>query len=209
MIEKAALVDWRRRTQEMYASVRAAAEGNRERAWREWRACRDELFRYHSQSPLEERARPSFREIDYFAYDPAWRCVVAPVAADAGARTAILPEGELRYPPFATVVLPRMSASNAGSGHAEARLTLYWIEGYGGGLFLPFGDATNGTTTYGGGRYLYDTIKGADLGATSEQIVLDFNYAYNPSCSYSPKWVCPLAPKENILPFPVNAGERF
>ncbi len=90
----------------------------------------------------------------------------------------------------------------------EVRLTLYWIEGYGGGLFLPFADRTNGAETYGGGRYVYDTIKGADLGKVGRRVVLDFNFAYNPSCAYSPRWICPLAPAENRLPFPVSAGEK-
>ena len=63
--------------------------------------------------------------------------------------------------------------------------------------------------TYGAGRYLLDTIKGADLGAASDgRVVLDFNFAYNPSCSYSDRYVCPLAPRVNRLPAPVRAGER-
>jgi uncharacterized protein (DUF1684 family) len=87
-------------------------------------------------------------------------------------------------------------------------LDLYWIAGYGGGLFLPFGDATNSQETYGGGRYLYDTIKGADLGTTLDSLILDFNYAYSPSCHYNPRWVCPLAPPHNRLGFPIPVGER-
>jgi len=90
-----------------------------------------------------------------------------------------------------------------------AALALYWFEGYGGGLWLPFGDASNGASTYGGGRYLYDTIKGADLGATATDFVLDFNFAYNPSCAYEDRWSCPLPPAENRLPFEVPAGERM
>jgi uncharacterized protein (DUF1684 family) len=87
-------------------------------------------------------------------------------------------------------------------------LTLFWIQGYGGGLFLPFKDSTNGSETYGGGRYLYDTIKGADLGASPDAVLLDFNFAYNPSCAYSPQWTCPLAPAENTLRVRIEAGER-
>jgi uncharacterized protein (DUF1684 family) len=90
-----------------------------------------------------------------------------------------------------------------------AELAVYWLEGYGGGLWLPFADATSGEITYGGGRYLYDTIKGADLGATASGFVLDFNFAYNPSCAYDERWSCPLSPPENRLPFAVNAGERL
>jgi len=88
-------------------------------------------------------------------------------------------------------------------------LELYWLEGYGGGLFLPFSDTTSGDGTYGGGRYLLDTVKGADLGIENGRLVLDFNFAYNPSCAYDPKWVCPLAPAQNRLPIPVRAGERL
>jgi hypothetical protein len=99
-------------------------------------------------------------------------------------------------------------------GGKRRRLALHWIEGYGGGLFLPFKDLTNirppagQGETYGGGRYLLDTIKGADLGSSADRLVLDFNYAYNPSCAYHPRWACPLAPEENTLPFAVTAGEK-
>ncbi len=90
----------------------------------------------------------------------------------------------------------------------ELELDCYWLEGYAGGLFLPFGDATNGATTYAAGRYLLDTVKGADLGSGEGTLVLDFNFAYNPSCAYNERWVCPLAPNENRLPVAIQAGER-
>jgi uncharacterized protein (DUF1684 family) len=76
-------------------------------------------------------------------------------------------------------------------------------------VFLPFRDATSGTTSYGGGRYLWDSVKGADLGSADEELVLDFNYAYHPSCVYDPRWSCPLAPRDNWLGIPVEAGERL
>ena len=69
-------------------------------------------------------------------------------------------------------------------------------------------EKVTGDATYGAGRYLYDTIKGADLGVGAESIVLDFNFAYNPSCAYDERWSCPLSPPENRLPFAVNAGEK-
>jgi hypothetical protein len=86
-------------------------------------------------------------------------------------------------------------------------LELYWLEGYGGGLFVPFADMSGGAETYGGGRYLLDTVKGADLGMDNGRLVLDFNFSYNPSCAYDPKWMCPLAPPQNRLPVSVRAGE--
>jgi uncharacterized protein len=94
---------------------------------------------------------------------------------------------------------------------AGATLSVFWMEGYAGGLFLPFRDATSGSETYGAGRYLLDTAKGADLGGDpqSGELLLDFNLAYNPSCAYEPRWNCPLAPAENTLRQPVRMGERL
>ena len=65
----------------------------------------------------------------------------------------------------------------------------------------------HGDTTYGGGRYLLDTVKGSDLGEADGGIVLDFNFAYNPSCAYDPRWTCPLSPLDSRLAIPVDAGE--
>jgi uncharacterized protein len=74
-------------------------------------------------------------------------------------------------------------------------------------VFLPVKDATAGVETYGGGRYLLDTVKGADLGGSDATLVVDFNFAYNPSCAYDPMWACPLAPPGNVLAQPIRAGE--
>jgi hypothetical protein len=91
------------------------------------------------------------------------------------------------------------------------RLSLFWMEGYAGGLFLPFRDATNGAQTYAAGRYLLDTAKSGDLGGDlgSGTITIDFNFAYQPSCAFDPRWACPLAPPENRLDIPIEAGERI
>jgi uncharacterized protein (DUF1684 family) len=119
-------------------------------------------------------------------------------------------EQELRLPVSRD---EEIAASRVGRVRFEIRgqaaaLDLFWIRGYGGGLFLPFRDATSGRSTYGAGRYLYDTIKGADLGTEDGALVLDFNFAYNPSCAYDPRWACPLAPPGNRLELAVEAGEK-
>src|SRR6202011_2101189 len=93
------------------------------------------------------------------------------------------------------------------------QLTVFSLVGYGGGLFLPFRDGTSARETDGGGRYLFDTVKntdglGLDIQAGSPEIAIDFNFAYNPSCAYDPRWACPLAPRENWLPVPIRAGEK-
>jgi uncharacterized protein (DUF1684 family) len=91
----------------------------------------------------------------------------------------------------------------------HGRLAVWWLAQYGGGIFLPFRDATAGDSTYGAGRYLLDTAKGADLGLDGERLVLDFNFSYHPSCRYDSAWQCPLAPPENVLPVAIEAGEKL
>ena len=138
-----------------------------------------------------------------FGYDPALRFAVG-LTPMAGASFAVSAggDGEVLLRPFAV--------TDGLAGPLGRELTLFWIGGYGGGAFLPFTDATSGRESYGGGRYLLDTIKGADLGEDGAgRTVLDFNFAYNPSCSYSDRYVCPLAPPQNRLPAAVRAGERL
>ena len=192
---------WRRQIAELYAGIRAAAAP--EAAWQSWRQARDELFRGHPQSPLAPHQRALFRGLPYFAHDPGLRFLVelkAPVDARAETMTAGA-DGKVELLPFA-----RTTGLAAALG---GELTLYWISLYGGGVFLPFRDATSGRASYAGGRYLLDTIKGADLGVVGERVVLDFNFAYNPSCAYSDQWICPLPPAANTLPGSVAAGERM
>jgi uncharacterized protein (DUF1684 family) len=150
---------------------------------------------------LDSTQRETFNGLAYYDYDPNWR-IKGRVDTDVPSETFQVDlgaDGRFRYSRVACI---RFSTHNL-----EASLSLFWVEGYGGGLFLPFRDPTNAHSTFGGGRYLYDTIKGADLGFCLHEIWLDFNYAYNPSCAYNSYWVCPLSPLGNKLPFPVNAGE--
>lgn len=72
-----------------------------------------------------------------------------------------------------------------------------------GRLWLIFGDATNGTDTYGGGRFLYTEPFGSD-----GTVVVDFNLAYNPPCVFSPYATCPLPPPQNLLTLRIEAGEK-
>lgn len=199
--DRIALADWRRTISESYAAVRNAPESGRIFAWQDWRATRNDLFKIHSQSPLERHQRADFSGLPYFEYRPEY-CVEATLASDVASESFqvyLSTDGDFNY--------SRVARAHFAINGIAAQLTLFWIEGYGGGLFLPFKDGTNGRETYGGGRYLYDTIKGVDLGVSPEKIILDFNFAYNPSCAYHPRWVCPLSPRENTLPFPISAGE--
>jgi len=196
------LADWRRCVTAEYAAVRAGAADLEGTALR-FRAARDRLFREHPESPIAAERRRDWRGIDWYPYAPAWRLkgVVEPVAKRETFEVPLETDGIVRC--------TRAGQVHFTVGGSRARLAVYWLEGYGGGLWLPFTDATSGADTYGGGRYLYDTIKGADLGGSARELVLDFNYAYHPSCVYDPRWSCPLSPPENRLPFAVPAGERL
>lgn len=198
--EVLALLDWKRRVFALYADARTAREP--EEAWRRWREARDELFRTHPQSPLREERRASFEGLEYWPYDPAARVLAQlddvdappePIATSGTEPLLIRPFGRARF-------------ELAGEPLA---LEVSWLEGYGGGAFLSFRDATSGDESYGGGRYLLDTVKGADLGQDDGRLVLDFNFSYNPSCAYDPGWVCPLAPPANRLAVAVRVGERY
>ena len=193
------LVDWRRRVGDMYRAQGADALDK-------YRRGRDELFRTHPQSPIEPDERASFEGLQYFPHDPAYR-VRAQVRNGDGAELLIDTGGEdgaVRYRRAGELVFELNGE--------PCRLTVLSLVQYAGGLFVPFRDATSGHETYGGGRYLFDTAKDTDalvleITPGSSEVVIDFNYAYNASCAYSPRWACPLAPPENFLKVPVRAGE--
>lgn len=195
------LADWRRQVSEIYREVRNAPAAGRRITWQEWRARRNRLFAEHSQSPLTEQQRPDFRGLKYFDHDPDLR-VLGRLDRNVEQGSILMNLGQ-----DGEICLTRVARVDFELGGVDSQLSLFWISVYGGGLFLPFRDATNGGQSFGGGRYLYDTIKGADLGVGDQEIVLDFNYAYNPSCAYNPQWVCPLPPRENYISSSIRAGE--
>jgi uncharacterized protein (DUF1684 family) len=197
-MDELTLLDWKRRIFELYAEVRRDTDP--EHAWRRWRDTRDELFRTHPQSPIPRGT--SFEHVPYFDYDPSLR-VLGTAEQAAREPREIATSGERPYS-FTRFARVRFALADA-----DQALDLYWLDGYGGGVYLCFADATSGTETYGAGRYLLDTVKGSDLGEQNGRLVLDFNFAYNPSCSYDPRWVCPLAPPGNRLAAPVRGGERY
>jgi uncharacterized protein len=194
------LLDWRRRVHALYADVRACvdpAEGHAA-----WRRGRDELFAGHPQTPLLPEDRPGFTGLPYGPYDPALRFTVD-VDGDVAPHRMEVQTGTDGVVPF-----ERIGVAHIG---ALGDLDVWWLATYGGGVFVPVKDATSGTTTYGGGRYVLDTVKGADLGGDVRDgwLVLDLNFAYNPSCAYDPAWACPLAPPGNTLAAPLGGGERY
>jgi uncharacterized protein (DUF1684 family) len=192
------LWDYRRQVHEMYRQVRLGGPGAKIRDT--WIEARDRLFATHPQSPIEDQ--DAFDGLPYFPYDPAWTTTGTVIATDDS-------EASLDHSAEGSTRFVKIGEVSFDSGGRDATLEVLWLDAYGGGVFIPFRDETNGRSTYGGGRYLLDTVKGADLGHEDDEIVLDFNYAYHPSCVYSYRWSCPLAPPSNRLPFSVEAGERL
>jgi len=209
------LYDYRRRVAALYQrrQVQETMGDDPAAIWTNWRKERDRLFKEHPQSAFSAEVRATFTGLRYFPYAPSLR-IEATLIADPTLETQELPNSGPR-----PVLYPRAGTISFAINGAPFSLTVYWIDVYGGGLFLPFRDATSGTETYGAGRYLFDTVKGSDflrrdadadvaLGYAGGRVLLDFNYAYNPSCAYDGRWVCPLAPRENVLAMSIRAGER-
>jgi uncharacterized protein (DUF1684 family) len=192
------IVDWRRRVFALYAEVRAAEDPSR--AHQLWCRTRNEMFANHAASPLLDEQRSSFDGLPVPAYDPDWRFTVElqeaePACLDVASGT----DGTVPFERLGFVDL-----------HDVGSLDVWRLASYAGGLFVPVKDASAGKDggTYGGGRYLLDTVKGADLGGSDGSLVLDLNFAYNPSCAYDPAWACPLAQPGNRVPVEIPVGER-
>lgn len=194
------LLDWRRRVHAIYTAVRAATDLAEARAL--WSAERDDLFAHHPQSPIAADRRDAFTGVPVAAYDPAWHfdVLLDTDVEPAHIEIATGTDGIVPFDRVGVVHIPRVG-----------QLDVWALRSYGGGLFIPLRDRTASRTTYGGGRYLIDTAKGADLGsdAAARTIVLDFNFAYHPSCAYDAAWACPLAPPGNVLDVDVPVGEQL
>jgi uncharacterized protein (DUF1684 family) len=200
------IADWRRRVFGLYAGVRQLAASDPSSAHALWMAGRDDLFAAHAASPLLAEDRAEFTGLPVAPYDPDWRFELDLIPSVSEVRMDV-PTGTDGVVPFELLGTVRVPFAGT--------LDVWRLASYAGGIFIPVKDALAGRPggTYGGGRYLIDTVKGADLGSTSSDgigsLVLDFNFAYNPSCAYDPEWACPLAQAGNILPVEVPVGERY
>ena len=195
-----ALLDWRRQVSGLYASVREADSPRDAHAI--WRAGRDSLFQGHSESPVEPSDPLRTTGLPYWPYDDALRFEL-PVHRSTATRRITLQTGADGLTSLRSV------GSIAIPAPVAATVEVWWLEQYGGGLFVPLRDGTAGQESYGGGRYLLDTAKGADLGGRAGTLTIDLNFLYHPSCRYDSAWECPLAPIENTIVAPVRAGERI
>jgi uncharacterized protein (DUF1684 family) len=196
------LLDWRRRVAALYSAVRAESKPAEAHAL--WRRGRDELMRAHPQSPLLGGDDLRRGGLPYWPYDPELRFALElEPSTDPTPATLTLQTGGTE-----TTVLRRLGVLTLPEP-VNATLDAWWLAQYAGGLFVPVRDGTAGDTSYGGGRYLLDTAKGADLGSRDGRLVVDLNFLYHPSCRYNADWQCPLAPPGNTIRHSVQAGERL
>ncbi|HEY5820598.1 MAG TPA: DUF1684 domain-containing protein [Propionibacteriaceae bacterium] len=195
------LSDWRRQVQALYAAVREANDPTDGHAL--WRAGRDELFRRHPQSPLPAGDPLRKTGLPYWPYDPACRFELQLLPAVDAGLTLELPSGE-----NGSTLVRTVGQVELPEPIGEA-VEVWWLDQYAGGLFLPLRDGSSGRTSYGGGRYLLDTAKGADLGGTPTHLIVDLNFLYHPSCRYDDAWLCPLAQPANTVRASVEVGERL
>ena len=147
--ERLELLDWKRRIFDLYREVRA--DDDPTRAWNSWRTVRDDLMANHSQSPVDQLHREDVTP-SYFDYDPAARALarVEPLKLEHAELPMSRDDGT-HFTRFGNAVFELHGSQLA--------LGLYWLEAYGGGVFLSFTDETSCDLTYGAGRYLLDTVK--------------------------------------------------
>ena len=184
------VASWRREVHSLYAAVRDEPEPAAAHAL--WVQRRTELFDTHPASPR----RPG-QQMRHAAYDPAFRFTVPVVPAELD---------PWEFTSGTNGVVPFSGIGTVALG-ALGEVAVWWLDSYGGGVFLPLRDGSAGRETYGAGRYVLDTVKGSDLGRADDNWVVDLNFAYNPSCVYDYRWVCPLAPVTNRIDAPAAVGE--
>ncbi|GAA1844557.1 DUF1684 domain-containing protein [Agromyces salentinus] len=198
------LADWRRRVFGLYAGVRQLSAHDPAAGHELWKSGRDELFAGHPQSPLLPDDRASFTGLTVAPYDPDWRFELEVRPAEEPEKLTVdsATDGKIRFSLLGSVRIPYLGT-----------LDVWRLGQYASGLFLPVKDGLAGAPggTYGGGRYLLDTVKGADLGAgpDGDSLIVDFNFAFNPSCAYDPSWSCPLAQPGNTVREEIPVGERL
>jgi uncharacterized protein (DUF1684 family) len=164
-----------------------------------WRATKDEFMRESAESPVPDAERARFAPLPYFAISQDYRIPAA---------LQVVPTGDVIEMSTSTGLRRRMRRIGTleFTLKGESLTLTAFVDASENDLrrlFVPFGDLTNGTETYPGGRYL-------DLDRTATNIYdLDFNRAYHPFCLFNPKYDCPVPPRENRLKVPVRAGERL
>lgn len=159
-------------------------------------------FANPEKSPLEEKDRLVFHELDFFPVNVDF-CFEATLERTPQAMPFMMQrtKDQVKYVKYGNAVFTFQGKTYSLELYQNLDLIARNPD-YKDHLFLPFTDVTNGNSTYAGGRYIDLKIP------ENNRIVIDFNQAYNPLCAYNKKYSCPIPPKENDLPFAVEAGVK-
>ena len=162
----------------------------------------NEFFKDASISPLKEKDLKNFKGLDFFAFDSSY-VVNAALTRTPEEKSFKMKTTTDRLPEYIKYGIVTFDLFNKSySLNIYRNLDIINNEGYQDYLFLPFLDDTNGFESYGGGRYIdLDIPKGDNL-------VIDFNSAYNPYCVYDEKYSCPIVPRDNYLSIKINVGVK-
>lgn len=166
---------------------------------------RDKEFRDKAQSPLKEEDLAGFTGLNYYPEDAAYE-VKARFTRTADEKYFQMPTSSGRMKMFVKYGVLKFKVKGKSRALAVYQIDPAILEKfpeYADLLFIPFKDKTNGTGTYGGGRYI-DIKK-----PQGKTVMLNFNLAYNPNCAYGgEKWSCPIPPRENVLDIEIRAREK-
>ena len=179
--------------------LHAQNEGNLDE-WESYWNEKVEQFKDESKSPLKETDRQEFIGFGLFDYDPGLR-VKAQYTELEGQEEFQMETSGIRRPLYQTVGKLEFTIGEVNEElYVYRNVNLSKDPEHKNHLFVPFTDLTNGSETYGGGRYI-------DLeGPLGTEVVIDFNKAYNPYCAYSDGYSCPIPPMENHLLLEIKAG---
>ncbi|MFO8233007.1 MAG: DUF1684 domain-containing protein [Longimonas sp.] len=156
---------------------------------------RDMRMRDADRTVLDGATRRRFDGLRYYAVDPAYRFEVPLERTD---KRDTLRVEQHKGEPVDKVIIGEVSIPLADT----TQLLVFREPGLDGEVWIPFRDPTNGDETYPSGRYLNAPLRDDDT------VVVDFNKAFNPYCDYNPDYVCPLPPRENTVPEPIEVGEK-
>ena len=179
-----------------------SAQNKDEESAKEFQNHLNEKYADPERTPLDEEDRRDFQELQFFEINPEYRIQAEFV------RTPAEPPFTMKTSTDRLPVYVKYRELYFSLNGKDFKLNLYQNQEliqdpeYFDYLFLPFTDLTNGKTTYEGGRYIDFRIP------ESNEVILDFNKAYNPYCAYSGRYSCPIPPEENDLGTEILAGVK-
>lgn len=168
----------------------------------EWQKQMNADFKDATKSPLKEKDRKSFKGLQFFSFDSIY-VVDAILTRTPDERPFKMKTTTDRLADYVKYGIVQFDIEGQSFKlDIYQNLGLMEKEGYEDYLFLPFLDNTNGKESYGGGRYVEARIP------KGNNIVINFNEAYNPYCAYNDKYSCPIVPRNNYLNRKIEAGVK-